>query len=125
MASGSSSSRPPSAAAAVRPPTPLPPLLPLATPIKHSSDVWQADLRSLFDHAKDRFGDVSWQVGGVDQGSLEGDDGLEEGRSSPFLNGSEDGRRVSSSSERTPERIWGHKGAFIVCILYVFPWYLS
>jgi hypothetical protein len=50
------------AAAATRPSTPLPLLLPLDVPVRHSADVWQDDLAALFAQAKERFGDVSWQV---------------------------------------------------------------
>lgn len=92
MASSSSSSL------AHAPHAPLPPLLPLSTPIQHSSDVWSSDLRTLFEKAKERFGDVSWEVG------REGDDEDED---------DEDEEDFQSAEEREQglkERIWGHKG---------------
>lgn len=104
----------PAPAAVTRPPTPLPPLLPLATPIQHSSDVWQGDLRGLFEHAKERFGDVTWQVGQPSDADADTDDD----GAGPSGRG---GRRPSSSNgEPLPppgpspsagaESIWGHKG---------------
>ena len=71
----------------------LPTLLPLSTPIAHSSDVWTSDLRTLFESAKDRFGDVSWEVGGQDE---DDDDELESD--------------AESTGEAHSDRIWGHKG---------------
>lgn len=29
--------------------------------VSESTEIWARDLRSLFEHAKDRFGDVSWE----------------------------------------------------------------
>jgi hypothetical protein len=50
---------------------------------KNSTTAWQADLEALFHHAKDRFPDVVWELGGAD------DD--------------EDDRK-------DVEEVWGHKG---------------
>jgi hypothetical protein len=30
--------------------------------IQHSREAWQRDLQALFDHAKDRFPDVVWEL---------------------------------------------------------------
>ena len=65
----------------------------------HSSEVWTSDLRTLFEGAKDRFGDVSWEVGGSDDD--DGDDELE-------LVG-------TLTEDTTRERIWGHKGQSNCC----------
>jgi hypothetical protein len=29
--------------------------------VSYSTEVWARELRALFEHAKDRFGDVSWE----------------------------------------------------------------
>ena len=42
------------------PPTPTPPGLQEAT--RKSTAHWQDDLQALFDHAKDRFADVVWEL---------------------------------------------------------------
>lgn len=46
-----------------------PPLGPIASAfptvenrVEASTELWARDLRSLFDHAKERFGDVSWET---------------------------------------------------------------
>lgn len=91
----SSSSKPPSSSS--HPHAPIAPLLPLSTPIQHSSDVWSSDLRTLFEKAKERFGDVSWEVG------REGDEDGEDDEDDDFE--SVDGREHGQK-----ERIWGHKG---------------
>lgn len=51
---------------------------------KISTTVWRQDLEALFHHAKDRFPDVVWEVGGGDE-----DDTL------------------------YTEEVWGHKGTYI------------
>lgn len=48
--------------------------------VENSTEVWARELRSLFDHAKERFGDVSWESEG---------DGF---------------------SGQLGDRVWGHKG---------------
>jgi hypothetical protein len=48
---------------------------------KKSTAVWQADLQSLFDHAKDRFPDVVWEL--VDE---------------------------DAPMDAESEEVWGHKG---------------
>ena len=51
---------------------------------KNSTTTWQNDLQLLFNHAKDRFPDVVWEL--VDDGA---------------------------PSPKDPEEVWGHKGMFI------------
>ncbi|KAL7416386.1 hypothetical protein BDY24DRAFT_412573 [Mrakia frigida] len=92
-----SSSKPStSSSSSSHPHAPITPLLPLSTPIQHSSDVWSSDLRTLFEKAKERFGDVSWEVG------REGDEDGEDDEDDDFE--SVDGREHGQK-----ERIWGHK----------------
>jgi hypothetical protein len=50
---------------------------------KNSTTGWQQDLEALFHHAKDRFPDVVWELGGA-----EDDD----------------------SNRKDVEEVWGHKG---------------
>jgi hypothetical protein len=38
----------------------------------HSSNVWRADLKNLFDHAKERYADVVWTV--IAEDETEGED---------------------------------------------------
>jgi hypothetical protein len=45
-----------------------PPIIPTLDPIvsverrvSDSTEIWARDLRSLFEHAKERFGDVTWE----------------------------------------------------------------
>ena len=60
-----------------------PPALLEAT--KNSTLAWQGDLQALFDHAKDRFPDVVWELA---------DDTLMVGTEA--------------------EEVWGHKGTFTI-----------
>jgi hypothetical protein len=30
--------------------------------VEQSTEIWARDMKSLFEHAKDRFGDVSWET---------------------------------------------------------------
>ncbi|KIM37117.1 hypothetical protein M413DRAFT_31068 [Hebeloma cylindrosporum] len=50
--------------------TPPPPGLQVAT--KNSTHTWQENLESLFHHAKDRFPDVVWELGGEEEGESRG-----------------------------------------------------
>ena len=36
--------------------------------VSESTELWARDLQSLFEHAKDRFGDVSWESEDVENG---------------------------------------------------------
>ena len=35
------------------------------TRVDQSTDIWARDLKALVEHAKDRFGDVSWEAEGL------------------------------------------------------------
>jgi len=37
--------------------------------VAESTEIWARDLRSLFEHAKERFGDVSWESEDDEDGS--------------------------------------------------------
>lgn len=91
--------------------TVLLPLVPLNVPVEHSSDVWRCDLRDLFKHAKDRFGDVTWDVGPSAQdeeprrsGSSEGND-VDESNLRPSVKSHE------VDTQEVMETVWGHKGS--------------
>lgn len=49
--------------------------------IRNSTVAWQEDLQALFNHAKDRFADVVWEL--VDE---------------------------NSDKQQGPDEVWGHKG---------------
>lgn len=55
---------------------------------KNSTTVWQADLEALFHHAKDRFPDVVWELGGAE--ADDDDDDIVD--------------------RKNVEEVWGHKG---------------
>lgn len=116
MASGSSLRPTAVAVAASRPSTPLPPLLPLDVTVLHSADVWQYDLATLFSQAKDRFGDVSWQVGqtrnadgGGSSTSSDDDESLAPKPSRSAAQQSDQRRELPDELAKT---IWGHKGEY-------------
>jgi hypothetical protein len=54
---------------------------------KNSTTAWQVDLEALFHHAKDRFPDVVWELGG-----------------------SEDDEDDDEDGKKNVEEVWGHKG---------------
>ena len=103
------------AAAASRPSTPLPPLLPLEISVRRSADVWQDDLAALFSQAKERFGDVSWQVGQAPGEALDDDDDSGSGGDDDSLTARR--RRPARTSVHSgglpTETLWGHKGAVL------------
>lgn len=97
----------------VVPHVPVEPPAPLAVAIRHSANVWVADLRELLQHAGDRFGDVSWEVGSSD-GLLhdddDEDDGDDGGSRRDGHGGPSSGRPLGPTEGET---IWGHKGEYL------------
>lgn len=42
-------------------PSTLDPIVSVERRVSDSTEIWARDLRSLFEHAKERFGDVTWE----------------------------------------------------------------
>ena len=44
--------------------SPIPSIPSVEARVSESTEIWARDLRGLFEHAKERFGDVSWESEG-------------------------------------------------------------
>ncbi|CDZ96290.1 CAP Gly-rich domain [Phaffia rhodozyma] len=87
----------------------LPPLVPLDVPIQHSCNVWRSDLRALFEKAKDRFGDVIWDVGTSTQDEKpRGIESLEESDENDLTTRLL-ARSLKTDTQEVIETVWGHK----------------